>query len=337
MLRLSLATAISLWIAGDLLDHPQAFFAPISAVIVIVAGPGLRARALLELVVGVSTGILVGELVVLGTGRGPWQVGIIVALAAMTSIVIGLKGIAFNQAVVSAVLLAAVIPAAGSNPAMTRFIDALIGGACGLLAVLLIPRDAVRDIDREVQSVLFQLTAVLRKVSVALRTEDAVLADAALLDARTVQPLIDQMATTALNVSEIARLAPARWRQREQVEVYGAAVAHLANASRNARVLARKTSALLRHGELVPPGLSPAIDLLVGAYARFAEKLVDGATFESTQNAAVRASQLATRSLPGATSINSAAIASQVRSLAADLLYATGLTRDEIDERLGDL
>ena len=32
--------------------------------------------------------------------------------------------------------------------------------------------------------------------------------------------------------------------------------------------------------------------------------------------------------------MNSASIAAQVRSLAADLLYASGYTRDEIDERL---
>jgi uncharacterized membrane protein YgaE (UPF0421/DUF939 family) len=326
-----------MWVAGDLLDHQQAFFAPIAAVIVITAGTGLRVRALFELGAGVATGVLVGELVVLGIGRGPWQVGVIVGLAAIAATLLNLQGIAFNQASVSAVLLAAVVPAVGTNPAMTRFVDTLVGGGCGLLTVLVIPRNPVRDIDREVQSVLFQLTSVLRQISAALGTQDAVLADAALREARTVQPLIDQMAATARNVSEIARLAPARWRQREHVQTYGEAVAHLANASRNARVLARKTSALLRHGELVPPGLSPAIDLLVGAYARFAEELVVGAAFQRSQNAAVRASQLATRSLPGVASINGAAIASQIRSLAADLMYASGLTRDEIDELFGEL
>lgn len=302
-----------------------------------MAGPGLRARALFELVVGVATGVLVGELVVLGLGRGPWQVGVIVGVAAFSATLLGLKGLAFNQAAISAVLLAAVVPAVGTNPAMTRFVDSLVGGGCGLIAVLLIPRNAVRDVDREVQAVLFALTDVLRKISVALRTQDPVLADAALVDARATQPLIDQMAETSANVMEIARLAPARWRQREHVEAYAAAVSDLGNAVRNARVTARKTSALLRHRELVPPGLSPAIDLLVGAYARFADELATRAQFEGSRRAAARASQLATRSLPGATSINGAAIAAQIRSLAADLMYASGLTRDEIDELLGEL
>ena len=38
--------------------------------------------------------------------------------------------------------------------------------------------------------------------------------------------------------------------------------------------------------------------------------------------------------MPEAMTMNSASVAAQVRSLAADLLYASGFTRDEIDERL---
>jgi len=43
---------------------------------------------------------------------------------------------------------------------------------------------------------------------------------------------------------------------------------------------------------------------------------------------------MATLALPSAATMNSASIAAQIRSLAADLLYASGYTRDEIDERL---
>ena len=43
---------------------------------------------------------------------------------------------------------------------------------------------------------------------------------------------------------------------------------------------------------------------------------------------------MASLALPEAATMNSASIAAQIRSLAADLLYASGYTRDEIDERL---
>jgi uncharacterized membrane protein YgaE (UPF0421/DUF939 family) len=70
LLRLSVATALAFFVSTHVLDHAQAFFAPVSAVIVIIAGAGQRAKILFELVLGVALGVLVGELLILGIGRG---------------------------------------------------------------------------------------------------------------------------------------------------------------------------------------------------------------------------------------------------------------------------
>src|SRR4051812_34199455 len=155
LLRLSLGTAVAFFVATHFLGHRQAFFAPIATIIVLLAGAGLRGRTLLELVLGVSTGILVGELIIQGIGRGTWQLALVVMLTVIVGTLIGLKGLALTQAATSSVLLAAVIPVpGGGNPAETRFIDATVGGAVGLAMILLIPRNPVRDIDREVQGFL---------------------------------------------------------------------------------------------------------------------------------------------------------------------------------------
>lgn len=334
LLRLSLGTALAYFIATHVLDHEQAFFAPIACIIVLISGAGLRGRTSYELVAGVSLGVL-GELLILGIGRGTWQMALIVTLTVVAGTLVGLKGLALTQAATSSVLLAAVIPLAGSgNPAVTRFLDALVGGAMGLAMVLLIPRNPIRDIDREVQGFLRRLAGILSRTAQALRTVDAALADVALAEARSMQPQVESMTSTAANVSEIARMSPMRWKQREHVQTYVATVRDLDNAIRDARVLARKTSALLRRGEIVPPDMDLAIDALARAIGIFADDLSEHDDFDHARQELIEAARMASAALPDAMTMNSASIAAQVRSLAADLLYASGYSRDEIDDRL---
>ena len=335
LLRLSLGTSIAYFVAVNVLDHPQGFFAPIAAVIVLIAGAGLRGRTLFELVIGVAIGVLSGELLVMLIGRGAWQMALVVVLTMVLAILLGLKGLALNQSTTSSVLLAAIVPVAGAgNPAVTRFLDALLGGVVGLLLILAIPRNPVRDIDREVQRILTQLADILERLAQAMRTVDVQLADAQLAVTRDMQPQVDVMNATANNVSEIARMSPVRWSQREHVQTYVASVRDLDNAVRDTRVLARKTSTLLRRREPVPPQMEVALDGMARAFRIFANDLSEQADFEEARTALVEAARLAVNALTGSMTINSATIAAQVRSLAADLLYASGYTRDEIDERL---
>ena len=335
LLRLSLGTALAYFIATQVFDHRQAFFAPIACVIVLIAGAGLRGRTSYELVLGVALGVLVGELLILGIGRGTWQLALVVTLTVTIGTLLGLKGLALTQSATSSVLLAAVLPVAGAgNPAVTRFLDALVGGLVGLAMTLLIPRNPIRDIDREVQTFLTRLAGILSRTAQALRTVDASLADLALDEARAMQPRVESMTSTAANVSEIARMSPMRWKQRDHVQTYVATVRDLDNAVRDARVLARKASALLRHGEVVPPDMDLAIDALAHAIGIFADDLSERDDFDEARQELVEAARMASAALPEAMTMNSASIAAQVRSLAADLLYASGYTRDEIDERL---
>jgi uncharacterized membrane protein YgaE (UPF0421/DUF939 family) len=336
LIRLSVGTGVSYYFASEVLGHRQAFFAPIAAVITLIAsGASRRMRTLLELVFGVATGVLVGELLILVIGRGPWQVALVVVLAVSVGTLVGLTGLALNQAATSSVLLAAVVPVAGGDVAVSRFLDALVGGVCGMAMVLLLPRNVVRDIDREVQRILTGLAAVLRKEAHALRDRDSQLADDSMADAERMSPMLTTLTSTATNVSEVARISPIRWRQRAHVELYTSTVIDLDNAVRDARTMGRKISALLRHGEPVPAGLDVAIDALASAVEIFADDLSERDDFEEARRELVEAARMASVALPEAATLNSAAIAAQIRSLAADLMYASGYTRDEIDQRLG--
>ncbi len=335
IVQLAIGTGVAWLIAHELLGHAQPFFAPISAVIAVMAGGGLRHRAAIELILGVSVGILVGEGIIHVIGRGSWQISVVVVLAIIVGTLLGLKGLALTQAITSSILLAAVVPVAGAtNPALTRFLDALVGGLIGFVMTLLIPRNPVRDIDREVQKILTGLAGTLAQIAAALRDEDSRGADRALLRARNMQPAVEDMIATATNAREIARMAPMRWKQRDHVESYFASLTNIDNAVRDSRVLARRASTMLRHGESPPPDLPLAIVALGQAVGIFGSDLSEREAFDEAQNQLIQAARMATLALPTAASINTAATIAQVRALAADLLFASGFTRDDIDERL---
>jgi uncharacterized membrane protein YgaE (UPF0421/DUF939 family) len=335
LLRISVATSVAFFVSTHVLGHSQAFFAPVSAVIVIVAGAGLRARTLFELVLGVALGVLVGELLILGIGRGTLQIALVVTLTVMVSTLVGIKGLALTQAANSSVLLAAVVPVANSgNPAVTRFLDAFIGGCCGLAMILLVPRNPVRDIDGETQALMRRLSSVLARCAEAMRVSDAAIADQALADARGMQPDLQALEATAVNVTEIARMSPMRWKQREHLGLYVGAVRDLDNAIRDTRVLARRTAAMLRHGEPSPAGMDRAVDSMARAVDVFADDLSEQDDFAEARAELIEAARIAVAALPGAMTLNTAAIAAQVRSLAADLLYASGATREQIASSL---
>src|SRR5690625_1607070 len=71
--RIGIAPALAWWVSTAIFGHSQAFFAPIAAILTLTIGVGRRATVVVEIIVGASVGVLVGELLVHLIGRGVWQ------------------------------------------------------------------------------------------------------------------------------------------------------------------------------------------------------------------------------------------------------------------------
>lgn len=337
LVRLIVAASLSWALATYLFGHEQAFFAPISAVIVIRAGNGLRIRTLVELIVGVSLGVLVAELLLGFIGRGTWQLGLVVGVAATAAVFAYVGGLSVIQAANSAILVVAIVPPPGAtDPALTRFIDCLIGGLIGLALIALLPRNAVRDLDREVQTLLRTVARILGRCARALRRHDQALADEALAEARATQPLVDSMLQTAEWSAETTRIAPLRWRQRSHLRVYSRAVDDLDNAMRDVRVLARRVRGSERRGHDVPPEVATAMEELASGIAIYADDLLERDDFSEATEMLVKAAQRATSAMATSSTVGVIAICVQIRSLAGDMLFACGLTPEDYDTLLGD-
>jgi len=131
----ALAAGLSWLVALHVVGHGTPFFAPIAAVVCLGLTSGRRLRRVLELIVGVSLGIGIGDGLLSVIGTGPWQLALVVALAMSIAVLLDGGPVITTQAAVSAILVATLyLP--GDMTGVSRMVDALIGGVTALVMVV---------------------------------------------------------------------------------------------------------------------------------------------------------------------------------------------------------
>ncbi|WP_202805664.1 FUSC family protein [Actinopolymorpha alba] len=327
------AAGLAWLIATRVVGHPQPFFAPIAAVLSLGVSLGQRLRRSVELIVGVALGILVADLLIGVIGRGAWQISLVVFLAMAGAVLLGGGPLLVNQGAASAVLLVALVPATSTGAAATsRFVDALTGGAVGLLVnAILLPTNPIVIARRAANPVIDELAGTLEDIANALELHSREAASAALSRARRIEGSLGELRDALAAGSEIARIAPVRWRTRGHLFWYVDAAPHLDHAVRNVRVLARRALVVIRVGESVDPRLPLAIRRLAEAVRTLRNELAKGTEPLATRRGLLDAAQMATATL-GSLGFSGNVIVAQIRSAAADLLQATGVERADIDK-----
>lgn len=328
ILQCAVAAGLAWFVASDLVGHARPFFAPIAAVISLGLSLTSRLRRVAELVVGVSVGVLVGDLLISQIGSGAWQITVVVALAMALAVFTDGATLLVAQAGSSAVLVATLLPP-GDVGGIDRCVDALIGGVIGVLVAAVIPTDPVRPVRRGSRALLDELAAVLAGTGDALRDRNPAAAEAALQRARASQPLIDELRSALRGGHEVTTVAPLYRRRRLQLGRFAELAERTDYAMRNARVLARRTYQALRDDEPAAPELADALGELAAAVGVLTAELgregdrerARGPVLDVVRHAVV----LSELWVPGP---SEQVMVAQLRSIALDLLQATGLTRD---------
>ncbi|WP_308102821.1 FUSC family protein [Lentzea sp. CC55] len=336
IVQCALSAGLAWTVATALIGHAHPFFAPIAAVVCLGVSLGQRLRRVGELVVGVSVGVGVGDALIGWIGSGPWQIALVVALAMSTAVLLDGGTVIALQAGSSAVLVATLLPPSAGG-GFDRMIDALTGGLVGLAVAALIPANPITVAQRQLKVLTSTLSGALRNLAAALDEKDAVKAAGVLAELRTSQTTIDDYKSALQTGSEIAKIAPIRWRSKDELSRYQTAAGPVDYAIRNTRVLARRTMAALKADERIPDGVpqvlvdyADAVDCLKGELEKGREPK---ATREAVRDAA---RELTARRL-GGDGFSSKVVLAQIRSVAVDLLQATGLSRGEAMEALPPL
>jgi uncharacterized membrane protein YgaE (UPF0421/DUF939 family) len=325
----SVSAALAWLIATELLGHPTPFFAPVSAIITLGITVGQRGQRAAEVALGVALGIAVADLLVLQIGTGTVQLAIVVALATSAAIFLGSGQMLATQAAVSAALVATLQPPT-DGVSFARFLDALVGGGVALVInALVLPARPLDLMRRASAPLLDELSAVLDDIAVAVERREYELAVAALERAREVDELAHRF-EDAVDVSrETTRYAPPRRRARGAVESYADAAGRIDLAVRNVRVLARGTIRALSLDENVPPDIAGALRDLAAAVRALPAALDDNDAADAVLEPAVRAAAQATLVLESTGNMSVSVIVGQIRSTAADLVAATGMSYDD--------
>ncbi|WP_373196690.1 FUSC family protein [Mycobacterium marinum] len=217
----SVTAGLAWFLTHDVLDHPQPFFAPISAAVCMSATNVLRARRAVQMVGGVALGIVVGAGVQAVLGTGPTAMGVAV-FAALSVAVLAVRGFVaqglmfVNQTAVSAVLVLVFAPT--GDVVAERLFDALIGGGLALVvAMLLFPADPVRILRDARTGALAALHDTLVEVIKFIDNPGGAAPDWLLATFDRLHNqlggLIEARATAVL----VSRRAPRRWAARDAI------------------------------------------------------------------------------------------------------------------------
>jgi uncharacterized membrane protein YgaE (UPF0421/DUF939 family) len=336
IVQCGMAAGVAWLVAHDLVGHERPFFAPIAAVISLGVSLGNRLRRVVELVVGVSLGVLVGDLLISAIGSGWWQIAVVVTLAVAAAVFADGGALLVGQAGASAVLVATLLPP-GQAGGLARCLDAFIGGAVGVLVVAVLPSDPVAPVRRTARILLDELAAVLRGVADALRDRDAGAAVEALRRARDTQDSIDSLHGALRGGQEVTVVSPLLRRRRRVLAQYTELAERSDYAMRNARVLARRAYSALLDGEPAVPELPDVLAELAGAVGRLTAELNrDGdptrarePVLDVVRHAAVFSSGVLADEAASLLGPSEQVLVAQVRSVALDLLQATGMSRTE--------
>jgi uncharacterized membrane protein YgaE (UPF0421/DUF939 family) len=329
ILQSTIAATAAWLIAKELIGHPAPFFAPVSAIITLGLTQGERGRRAFEVILGVTLGIAVADLFVIGLGAGWWQLAVVVSLSMAVALLLGSGQMFAQQAAVSAALVATLQPPDGGVE-FARSLDALVGGSVALLvSALVLPAHPGRMVRAAAAPVLAELAAVLEDVAAALETRERERAQAALRRGRGIDELARELDEALVAGRETALLAPPRRGMLGTVDVYADAAAQIDLAVRNVRVLARGARRAIDLEENVPPEIAGALRELATAVRALAPALEDPAQAEAVRAPALAAAAHGTLVLEQTGNLSVSVIVGQIRSTAVDLIRGTGLSYEE--------
>ncbi|MDG9673725.1 FUSC family protein [Micromonospora sp. DH14] len=350
VLEATVAATVAWLLATRLLGHPQPFFAPAAALIVLGQARGQRIRRAVEVVLGVAAGVLVADLVVQALGPGStWTVFTVILLTVLLAVAFGATGVTLVQAAVSALYLVVVAPPDGSLVPF-RFVDALVGGVVALAASLLVDaRHPLAPLVAEVRRTFDELAGLLGGIADALDDRDEPAAVAALRQARGMDARVDGLRDGVLAAGEALRLNVRRRQHLGRLRSVDESIRQTDYAVRNVRVLARAGVTLSRMQTPAPAELGAALRSLAEAVRQAGAALAAdlNGREETADRHATRADESALAAVHAAgqlfgstQTLPLAMIIGQVRATAIDLLRGVNPGDDaavlaRVDDALG--
>ncbi len=322
----AVAASVAWLLAQHLLSHPAPLFAPVAAIVCLGTSYGQRLRRVAEVTAGVALGVGIGDLFVRWVGSGWWQIAVVVLLAMSAAVLLDAGALIVTQAGVQAVFVTALLPA--PHAGLSRWLDALCGGAVALVAATVVPRAPLRRPRQEAAYVVGVLAELLREAAQSARDGDVDRAVATLGRARHEESSLTDLRAAASEGLDIVHTSPFRRHRNVEVRRMADLVVPLDRALTNARVLVRRSVQLARSGHRLPDAYAELVEQLASAVDEIEAELRIGRMPVAARHALAGVA-LASAAVPRSHELSAEVILAQVRSIVVDLLQATGVDADE--------
>lgn len=335
IIQIVLGATIAYGFCFYVLGHPAPFLAAVAAAIGIGTTVDRRLRRSIEIGLGATLGVLVGEVLVHAFGVGLWQIAVVLMVSLVLGNLLNSGALFVTQIAIQAVYVVAVPLNLATRP-FDRTIDALVGALCAIIMALVMPSDARKRPRHRAANLLYEISQLLAGTAKALRTADVDLAQRILERARESQDYVDSW-RSSIRISQEATRINARSRR------YAAEVTRLARASEYAdrairlvRVIARRVVSLAQAGTPRPGVAGPIAQLGEGA-GMLSVALRRGTARVPSE---VFLAEVATQLNPRAdfvTDRHDETLILLLRPLANDLLSAAGMTEEAANDTLPHL
>lgn len=327
----ALAAGLAWYLAREVLGHPRPFFAPMVAVICLGTSYGQRLRRVVEVTLGAAIGVFLADVLLQVVGSGAWQIVLVVALAMSIALLLNAGALFVNQAAVQGIVV--VTLAASPGYSLTRWVDALVGGAVALVAASVVPGAPLRRPVEQAAVVVRRMADLLRTGARSAKAGDLERALEVLGEARLTDGLIQELQGAADEGLSAIASSPFRRRHGGNVRRMVDIVEPLDRAVRNTRVLVRRMAVATYHRQPLPRAYILLCTDLADVIDLMADQLADVDHFGEVQGALLRLGE-ATAEVERVSDLSADVVLAQIRSIIVDLLQITGMDVVEATDAL---
>lgn len=252
IIRMTLAAIGAYWVAESLFGHTQPIFAATSALIASGFGASTTMRKVLEVALGCTLGVALGDLLMQWWGRGLWQAAAVMSLSLLVARYLN-SGPIFSTQLGMQSALVVLMPLSVDGP-FARSGDAVLGSVLAILLLALLPTDSRRTPISALSDLARELAEVLLECSWAVRDDDHRAAFHALIKARATQRHMDKLPQAFATALEVSTFAPTQRRHRHEIRRLARRQEKFDLAARNLRVFVRRLAAVLSQSALSTQG-----------------------------------------------------------------------------------
>lgn len=341
----SALAAVGAYIFANLvLGHSQPLFAATSALVSLGFGRDPRIRKVLEIAIGCTLGILLGDTIMHFLGAGYAQALLVVFVSILVARFLDSGVIFTTQMSLQSVLVVLLpIPAEGT---FSRSLDAIAGGAFALVITMLMPKNLKSDTVDSVRAMFTTTTSVLRDCGRALQEQDTRMAWMALVAARSTQSLINDLEGVIKQSRDLATYSPTARDARKMLDEIESKLEPLDLAVRSLRIVVRRVITVIDQHELSEDGMhilgewfDEAADAVAILGRSLAEPKVPGLhrSLSVARDALGAATTRLTPDQLGANTLQSEALVMLCRPMMVDFIEVTGASHREAQAYLPEL